>query len=66
MPDKQNWIWIFAALALVTLVFLLYSFFNMEKLGIDNLHPRVFVELIFFLIFVILSIYYYLDIGKKN
>jgi hypothetical protein len=36
------------ALSVVSLIFLKYSLFNLEKLGIGLAHPRVIVESMFF------------------
>ena len=46
---------LFFAFALVALLFLLYSLFNMRKLRIHILHPRIIVELSLFIIFLVLG-----------
>lgn len=43
---------ILMALSVVPLIFLMYSLFNLEKLGIGLAHPRVIVESIFFCLFM--------------
>lgn len=53
---KQRDLWnlIFALASLVISAGLVYTLFNLETSGFGSLHPRVILEIIFFLLFVII------------
>lgn len=50
------WNSFFALASLITFWFLIYSLVNLDELDITVLHPRLIVEIIFFILFLILAL----------
>jgi hypothetical protein len=51
---------LFIFFALTALAFLVYTVFNLEKLNITLIHPRVLVEFGLFVIFFLTAVYLHL------
>ena len=53
MEKKKYIAFILILLSLIPLTFLIYTLTNLQKLNISIFHPRIFVELIIFIIMLI-------------
>ena len=51
---------LFLFFALTALAFLVYTLFNLEKLNIALIHPRVLIEFGLFVIFFLTTVYLHL------
>lgn len=55
--EPRNWVTLFIALSAIAFGFLLYTINFRSKLGIGWTHPRIWVEAILMIIFLVVAIY---------